>query len=228
MFKALIFDLDGTLHDYESASAEAMEKIYSLIHSTSRAGISSLRSVYLKVLADARNRGFHDGRSGAEYRRERFSMLLHEFAISDDGLLDYLLLVYEKELACRTVLYSDAIHTLDRLKDKYTLYLATAGPSDTQRKKLQLLGVAHYFEKVFISGELGKRKTTGDLFKHILDDLEFNADELLVIGDSYTLDIEGANKAGIKSVWINRLNEQPPANIHMAEIKNLGELSGIV
>ena len=61
-----------------------------------------------------------------------------------------------------------------------------------------------YFEVILISGECGLAKPDPAIFQSSLELLDHDRKEsVLMIGDSLSSDIAGANKVGIDSCWFN-------------------------
>ncbi len=86
-----------------------------------------------------------------------------------------------------------------RTKSKYIviitdMYLDRA----TINAILNKVGVV--YDKLFISGEVGKTKLEGTLYPFVLQELKINFDELLHIGDNPLSDLQRANENGIKAV----------------------------
>ena len=85
-----------------------------------------------------------------------------------------------------------------------------------------------YDVPVIVSCEYGKNKKSGELFKAFLDKNTINSQDLIHIGDSRASDYEGAQKAGIKSILIekhiNKLNytKLQKSNIELASFINHG------
>ena len=67
---------------------------------------------------------------------------------------------------------------------------------------LRKLGINHYFDTVTVSHENGWRKPHTQIFQDALRTLQVNAEETVFIGDSPNEDINGAIKAGIKTVFV--------------------------
>ena len=63
------------------------------------------------------------------------------------------------------------------------------------------------YRGLYISGQYRKRKDTGGLFRLVLEDLGTGPDDMLHIGDSWKADIEGAGRAGIRSVFLPAARE---------------------
>src|SRR5690606_10059742 len=102
-------------------------------------------------------------------------------------------------------LYDDVLCLLSSLKDAdIRLGLVTNGASDTQRGKLQALGIEPYFTAVVVSGEMGIAKPDPRVFASALAQLGVEPAAACHVGDNLTTDVAGANAAGMVSVWLNR------------------------
>nr|WP_243633144.1 HAD-IA family hydrolase [Paenibacillus xerothermodurans] len=55
----------------------------------------------------------------------------------------------------------------------------TNGPSDGQRDKINALGLHEYFDKVYISAEVGFGKPQKEAFQYVLDDLNLLASDCM-------------------------------------------------
>lgn len=78
------------------------------------------------------------------------------------------------------------------------------------------------YHKLYLSSEIGKKKSTSDLFKYIISDLNISSSEMIHIGDNRHSDYDMAKKAGIDSILIpNRVNRLSHFNKNIYnEIKN--------
>lgn len=94
---------------------------------------------------------------------------------------------------------------LDRLKQDFRLHVITNGVKDTQYHRMAGSGLDQYFEKMFISGEIGYSKPAKEFFDHVKGHIaDFDPKTTLVIGDSLTSDIRGGIQAGLDTCWITR------------------------
>ncbi len=84
-------------------------------------------------------------------------------------------------------------------EEGYRLYVATSGSSIKQWDKLIRLGIALYFEGVFVTDELGEEKGPG-FYRKILSRLGATARECLMAGDREEADILPAKSVGILTV----------------------------
>ena len=87
------------------------------------------------------------------------------------------------------------------LRGMYSLGLLTNfthGPA--AREIINRLGLTPFFDVVLISGELGYRKPHPLVFRHLIEHLGVEKDQILYVGDDPEPDISGAQKAGLQPV----------------------------
>ncbi len=93
---------------------------------------------------------------------------------------------------------------LETLGARYRLALVTNGAPDVQRAKLAGTALAHWFEVVVISGELGAGKPDPAPVLAALAALDVRPDEAVMVGDSLERDGAAARAAGVYAVWLDR------------------------
>lgn len=228
--KALYFDMDDTLHSFSRSAGASMKEVYKHIVQKHSLPLEELKQTYSKIIAQTEKDAFFDGRTSKEYRTERFAKLLASFKIQDESTIRELLDIYAETLERNMRLSEDVRDTLIRLSQKKPLYIVSEGPSDAQRRAIELLGLTPYFQDVFISGEAKKVKETGELFKYALEQGGHKPEEVVLIGDSYIRDVIGGLIAGLYVVWLNRENKQLSSGDKQphAQISDIQELEGIL
>jgi putative hydrolase of the HAD superfamily len=85
-----------------------------------------------------------------------------------------------------------------------SLALITNGAADTQRNKLEVLGLDELFDAVVISGEVGVAKPDVYPFEVALTQLALQPEGVWHVGDSLATDVAGAKAASLRAVWVNR------------------------
>lgn len=90
----------------------------------------------------------------------------------------------------------------------YDKALVTNGISRIQRARIKDTGLDKYFNKIFISDEIGYRKPQKELFDYVLKDINKNKEDCIMIGDSEKSDIKGAINAGLESIYISFKGEK--------------------
>lgn len=100
--------------------------------------------------------------------------------------------------------YPEVPRTLLKLREcGYKLYAATNGSAIKQWDKLIRLGIALYFEDVFVSEELGEEKGVS-FFGKVLKKLNAQANECVMIGDREENDIASPKKIGMRTVRMRK------------------------
>lgn len=95
----------------------------------------------------------------------------------------------------------EAVPVLEELSKKYKLELVSNFYGNI-RTVLEDFGISKYFPKIVESAVVGVRKPDPKIFSLGVKDLGLKPEEVLVVGDSFTKDIEPALKNGCKAVWI--------------------------
>lgn len=161
------------------------------------------------------------------YRQDAWTFGLQKIGIENSSEIGSQLADYFPEARKRNpVLYEESLKVLADLKEHYQLLLLTNGSPSLQQLKLEITPeIAPFFDDIIVSGAFGKGKPDPSIFNHALSKFNLSADEVLMVGDNLMTDILGAEKAGIRSVWINREQKTPHKTVIPAyEIQHLEEL----
>jgi len=101
--------------------------------------------------------------------------------------------------------YPDARETLTQLKSKQVkLGIVTNAVKKDYDQILQRLGAEHYFDVVVGVDSCNKAKPDKEIFLYALKKLQLGPAEALFVGDSVERDYEGAKRAGLKTLIIDR------------------------
>ncbi len=131
-------------------------------------------------------------------RFSRFFARLHSGA--DAGEANAL---YFSKLCRAGYLLPGAAEFMRELKRRGRVYLITNGTPAAQYGRLESLGLSGFFDGVFVSDEIGYAKPDVRFFEFVLAAAGAKKEDCLMIGDSLTSDIKGANASGIESIWFN-------------------------
>lgn len=101
-------------------------------------------------------------------------------------------------------LYEDLKMVLSELKNKYNLYILTDELLDIQKTKIKTLNIESDFKEIISSTNIGKLKPDKEVFEYALKVTNSDKSETVMIGDNPFRDIEGAKKAGLKTIWFKR------------------------
>ena len=182
MDRAVLFDLDGTLHD----RAETIRRY--LKGHTGRLGLPEGYANKFIVLDDF----------GYRNKREVFSQLVAEFGLSHDPQV--LLQDYSDRGWEDMALTPHAREVLRDLRLRgLKLGIITNGWSEQQLQAVSGLGLTHLFDDVIVSEAVGLRKPDPAIFRLALSRLNVVADEALYVGDSPENDVAGPQSAGMRA-----------------------------
>ena len=216
-YKFLLFDLDHTLLDFDTAEDVALTQ---LLKEEGVEDIQAYKDYYVpmnKLLwKDLELKKI----TKKELVNTRFAKLFAHFGIEKDGV--YLAERYQFYLAQQGQVFSGAMELLDSLIDRgYELYAATNGITTIQTGRMAQSGLAPYFNQVFISEQLQTQKPDALFYEKIGQQIAgFSKEKALMIGDSLTADIQGGNNAGIDTIWYNpqhlenKTQAQPTYEVH--------------
>lgn len=130
--------------------------------------------------------------------------------ISDDYKqveLDFIRIFREEKIIDGVV---DLLQYLNNKNQKIYVLTNSLFSGDSLMAYLKTFGIAQYIEKVYSSADIGFRKPSKTIFKHVLADLNIVFfDEVYFIGDSYEKDYVGASKNGLIPILIGEDIEVP-------------------
>ncbi|MGE3730462.1 MAG: HAD family hydrolase [Lysobacterales bacterium] len=105
----------------------------------------------------------------------------------------------------RVELYPDSAPALARLGRQLPLISLSNGNADLAR-----IGLAQHFVACLSARELGAAKPAAEVFHAVLEQLGLPASAVAHVGDDPLLDVQGARRAGLFAVWLNRDNRAWP------------------
>ena len=86
----------------------------------------------------------------------------------------------------------------------YRLFAASNSFGHLQRSRLEHAGILHYFEDTYISMDIGYDKPDIRFYQEALKRCGLQPSEVLMIGDSMTTDVLGAQAAGMDALFFDR------------------------
>lgn len=228
-YKYLLMDNDGTLMDFVTAQAKALELTW---NSMPQSAILPF-SPYLLEVYDRCNKNWwakleRGECTKAELQPGRFADFLEELGMIGDA--DEMTRIYGSELSKRQDMLPFAVETMKELSEKYEIFIITNGVTTTQHSRIDSCSFAPYFKKMYVSEETGFAKPDVKYFQYVMDDIGDNdTSHYLVIGDSLASDIKGAMNAGMDAVWINAEGTVNHENLPVKyEIKSVHQLIDIL
>lgn len=195
-----MFDIDDTLFDFEKAEANALMMTLAGVGIDYQPGYFELYAKFNKQVWQQFERG---ELTAQNLRIKRFQLFFDALAIETDhsSVSDK----YLSNLARGTDLIQDAEEVIKFcLEENYQLALVTNGLPEVQRPRLRNSKLSNYFDKMFISEEMGIAKPSFEYFEHVLKNISSPPKtEVMIIGDSLSSDIKGGIDFGIDTCWFN-------------------------
>jgi putative hydrolase of the HAD superfamily len=99
--------------------------------------------------------------------------------------------------------YPDSLDALARIAAKVPVAALSNGNADLAR-----IGIARHFAFCLHAREHGAGKPDASIFLAACARLDCVPGEVLHVGDHVEMDVVGAARAGLRSCWINRIDEQ--------------------
>lgn len=226
-YTTILFDADNTLLDFDKDENEALKRVmtdYNLPITDENC------SEYAKINA-ALWKQFEKGEiTKMDIKKNRFKTFLNFLGITDGFDAFEVNETYLGYLTEGGNKIDGSLEVCKSLKEKgYELYIVTNGIANTQANRLKKSGLLPYFTEVFASETVGYQKPMKEFFDHVLSKInEKDKSKLLVIGDSLSSDIKGAQNAGLDYIWYNHSKNEIPSDLGAAaiidDIKELEEL----
>ncbi|MCD1258764.1 HAD family hydrolase [Paenibacillus athensensis] len=189
--QAIVFDLDDTLypeHDYVHSGFRAVGE-----WATARWGISAFYETAAEL--------FEQGVRGSVFNAalERLGVAYAEEEVAA-------MLAFYRGHRPAIALFADAAWALERFGGEYPLGLITDGYLETQRRKLEALGIAGRFQALVLSDELGREhwKPSAKPYETAAAKLGVAAEACVYVGDNPRKDFVTARRLGWRTVRIVR------------------------
>lgn len=199
MITTLFWDIDDTLLDFRRAEAAAIRRTFSEI------GIPVTDETvqrYSEINDSLWKRLEQRALTRDEVLVGRFAMLFEELCFSYDCRAAQNL--YFSFLGEQHDYISGAKETMDALYGRYPMYAVSNGTTVIQNRRLADAGLDRYFDRIFLSQEIGAEKPSAAFFDACFAVLpDVRREEVLMIGDSLTSDMRGGETAGLHTCWFN-------------------------
>ncbi|MER2049650.1 MAG: HAD family hydrolase [Solibacillus sp.] len=191
MFKAALFDLDGTLLNRDKSVElfinEQYERLYELLSHIPK-------EQYISRFIELDNHGY-------VWKDKVYQQLIDEFKISsitwEELLQDYI-----EEFKHHCVPFPHIHEMLEELKEnKIALGMITNGYGQFQMANMKALDIEKYFDVILVSEWEGIKKPNPQIFMNALKKLNVDPSESVFIGDHPENDVKAAQNVGMKGIW---------------------------
>lgn len=116
------------------------------------------------------------------------------------------------------------------LKEGKRLYLLSNAQRIFTEYEMKALGIASYFEGIFISSDFAYKKPDSRFFEKLIETYQIAKDTAIMIGNDAVCDIMGAKKVGLHTLYVHSnispKEEFPSADyvLEQMDMKKIGEI----
>ena len=196
MYRAIFIDIDDTLLDYIPCCREAFELAL------------PEHPEYFDLFFEISGRLFSEAEHGLHTIAEVMELYPKEFIATigyPPEAVDPFKHAFRAAWGKTHTLVPGAKEMLENLQAKgYRLFAASNSFGNLQRSRLEKAGILKYFEDTYISMDIGYDKPDIRFYQEALRRCGLQAKEVLMIGDSMTTDVIGAQKAGMDALFFDR------------------------
>lgn len=227
MIKVLLWDIDGTLLNFVKAEYYAVKKCFSIFN------LGECTDEMIARYSEINTKYWERLERGEVTKAEVLSGRFREFFEKENIIfsdIDAFNKEYQLRLGDKVFFNDNGYDIVSGLKGRVMQYAVTNGTYRAQKRKLETSGLKELFDDVFISDLVGFEKPSIEFFRHVEEKIgHYEKDEVMIIGDSLTGDMQGGNNAGILCCWYNpdRKPGSPAVKIDY-EIRDLNEIPGII
>lgn len=217
--QAVLFDLDDTLWAIEPVLVRAEGLLYDWLREHAPAVVAA------HTIASLRERRMALMKTDPVYRIDLWK--LRHTALSevfrehdvDLALVDPAMALFS-EARSTVALFDDVEPALLRMKGRLTLGSVSNGFADLER-----IGLAAHFDVSIAAHRFGRAKPDPAIFHAACEALQVAPAATVYVGDDPLLDVQGAQQAGLRAVWMNRFGRSLPDSIRPDAIcRDLHEL----
>jgi putative hydrolase of the HAD superfamily len=214
----VFFDIDDTLLDHAAAARAGAMALHRNI------GAQVPVEQFVSDWAAALDRNFPRYLAGElsfqGQRRQRIREVVD--AELTDEAADAVFLGYQEAYEAAWALFPDVLPCLETLSNGRVGVISN-GQVEQQCQKLKHTGIEARFECIVISEECGWSKPSPEIFLEACRRIGVSPAESVYVGDRYDIDAEGARRAGLTGVWLDRLHARTTSH----ESPIIGTLDGL-
>ena len=216
--KGLVFDLDNTLLDRESAFERAVGNFY---ENHLRTATSATKGDVVAKMVRWDNDGFRN-------RQTMFARWIGEWP--EVGLdIEYLTRWYRSEMERQIKPDMKVNGLLAHLNDRQVPWGIVTNGSKNQRRNCRAADLDRLAHFIIVSEEAGYAKPDPRIFRDALIRAGLSKPEqVMFIGDNPLADIDGAKRFGMQTAWVRRGRQYPvdllqPDHVidHVAQVRNI-------
>ena len=204
MLKAIFFDLDNTLYDYDKPHKVALKEVYKILKK--KISISYEKFINLYNLSKKEIHRELSGTASAHNRVLYFQRLVEKtHKTLDSKIILELYTAYWNIFLKNMKLRDGALDIFKYLmKRGIKIALVSDLTTDIQLRKIMKLGINKYVDILVTSEEAGNEKPHEIMFLLTLNKFDILPEEAVMVGDNSINDIEGGNSVGLTTILMTK------------------------
>lgn len=231
--KVIFFDVYQTLIDIDIDEEHKKRNEANgweiFVKSLERYGVR-ITPVEFLALNDKRRADFYAGKDKKIYHHNLCKLVMGVLCedlginISEEEVC-LLLSEYHKIARGYARLYPGVVETLAELEKYYTLAVASYTQGCYTQPELRELGIEKFFSHFMYTSDIGFHKASPEFYKRCLEIVGQRAEDCVMIGDNYDVDVLVPKKLGMKTIWIkNPVTASQYTHLFGQEPKNMIKL----
>ena len=211
-YKAALFDLDNTLMDRDATFGIYCDRVIARYME----GASAEEKVKAKAFLIEADEGGYGGRENV------YNGFIERWGVctTEDLFREW----YSMPRECYVPM-AGLYAFLAAMAKRCPIGVVTNGSEITQTNKMDALGLRGYFQTVLISGACAMAKPDARIFHLACEQLNVAPEEVVFVGDHWVNDIEGAQNAGLRPIW---LCKQPPVDCQVETAATLPDVAAVL
>ncbi len=222
--RAILWDIDDTLLNFDAAEKAAIRACFAQF------GLGECTDAMLLDYVRI-NKGYWARIERGEIDKKRALVARFEDFFASEGLpadcASSFNDAYQVRLGDTAVFNHGGYDAVRALHGHVRQYAVSNGTRVAQRRKLKNSGLDALLDGVFISEEVGAEKPDPAFFDYVFAHIGEAREESVIIGDSFTSDMQGGNNAGIRCWWYNPAGKPCGGVTIDREIRDLSELCSL-
>lgn len=227
--KAVLFDLDDTLFDHMHSSRQGLVAAIKDHSNLQQAKFLEVERLYTRLL-DEYHIQVLQGKISLEQARFRRMQELFEYyeVLAEEQQIEQAIAQYVASYRLARQPVAGSLQLLQALHGRVHIAIVTNNITAEQKEKLQECGLEPFVDTLVTSEDVGAIKPDPAIFESALQRIGCSAQEAVMLGDAWSADIIGAQRAGIRAVWLNRTGMDCPDPALATELQALEPLDTVL
>lgn len=198
-YKGIIFDVDDTIYSYTNSHHKSIQTVFEYLQVKYK--ITNIHTIYDTIKTSLKYD--LDTTASSHNKSIYFKQLLEHYNI-DLSILQTIQKLYWTTFLEHIEVFEGVREFISWNKSiGIKIGILSDYETEYQIQKLDKLGLLSYIDVIVTSEEVGIEKPSRHMFQTVLNKMKMTPDEIIMIGDNYEKDIQGANNMNIRSYWFN-------------------------